>query len=173
MEARHGASAAQSRLIRRSWEIYKAFVLTGVLDAGLRLAAGAGAGTRAGDPFHGGAGLHGASVQHAGRGVQRWRGSLLSPTCCQCTRSSSCSRRWQSRMARAMPLTFVGASALLWLMAPMSHPAAAEQRRQLARSFNPFALATAVRPGPDGAPAADIVLPRQALVRLGCDRAGR
>lgn len=31
MEARHGASAAQNRLIRRSWEIYKAFVLTGVL----------------------------------------------------------------------------------------------------------------------------------------------
>ena len=31
MEARQGASAASKRLHRRSWEIYKAFVLTGVL----------------------------------------------------------------------------------------------------------------------------------------------
>jgi hypothetical protein len=31
MEARDGASAARKRLRRRSWEIYKAFVLTGVL----------------------------------------------------------------------------------------------------------------------------------------------
>lgn len=163
MEARHGAGAAQNRLIRRSWEIYKAFVLTGVLMLvfGLLLAL-----ARVPAPV-----IHsteapifmahplGTLIEVFSVARQPFVSDVL-PMYAVFILFASLA----IRMARALPLMFIGASALLWLMAPMLTPLLPSSDGN-GWSFNPFAwqllfglgLMTRLRP--------DVILPRQALVR--------
>ncbi|MBB1631294.1 hypothetical protein A9975_10475 [Cupriavidus sp. UME77] len=163
MEARHGASAAQNRLIRRSWEIYKAFVLTGVLMLvfGLLLAlakvpAPAIRSTEApifmAHPLSTLIEVFSVARQPFVSDVLPMYAVfiLFAPLAI--------------RMARAMPLTFVGASGLLWLMAPMLTPLLPSSDGN-GWSFNPFAWQLLFGLGLMARLRPDVILPRQALVR--------
>lgn len=163
MEARHGASAARKRLRRRGWEIYKAFVLTGLLMLffGFLLAvykspAPAVRSTEApvfmAHPFATLVELISLARQPFVSDVLPMYAAFLvfAPLAV--------------RMARARPLAFICCSAALWLMAPTLTPLLPSSEDN-GWTFNPFAwqllfglgLLSRLRP--------DIVLPQQALVR--------
>jgi len=163
MEARHGADAAGQRLRRRSWEIYKAFLLTGalMLAFGLLLAiyripAPAVRSTEAlvflAHPFA-------TLVELISLSRQPFVSDVL-PMYAVFIGLAPLS----IRAARARPLAFVGCSVALWLMAPALTWLLPSSDGN-GWSFNPFAwqllfgLGTLARLRPD------VMLPQRALGR--------
>ncbi|GAA0836912.1 MAG: hypothetical protein CL858_19405 [Cupriavidus sp.] len=163
MEARDGASAARKRLRRRSWEIYQAFVLTGVLMLlfGLVLAlckvpAPAVRATEAPDFM---AQPLATLLQVIGLVRQPFVSDVL-PMYAVFIGLAPLSIRW----ARAQPLAFACASVALWIMSPTLLPLLPSSEPR-GWSFNPFAWQLMFGMGLLARLRPDFVLPQQAIVR--------
>ncbi|MBY4732730.1 OpgC domain-containing protein [Cupriavidus pauculus] len=163
MEARDGASAARKRMRRRSWEIYQAFVLTGVLMLlfGLVLAlckvpAPAVRATEAPDFM---AQPLATLLQVIGLVRQPFVSDVL-PMYAVFIGLAPLSIRW----ARAQPLAFACASVALWIMSPTLLPLLPSSEPR-GWSFNPFAWQLMFGMGLLARLRPDFVLPQQAIVR--------
>jgi len=166
MEARQGASAASKRLHRRSWEIYKAFVLTGVLMlffgfllAMCKVPAPAVRATEApafmAQPIE-------TLFQVLSLARQPFVSDVL-PMYAVFIGLAPLAIRW----ARNYPMAFVCGSVALWLMAPALLPMLPSSEPR-GWSFNPFAWQLMFGMGLLARLRPDFVLPQQNIARHAC-----
>ncbi|MGO4305781.1 OpgC domain-containing protein [Cupriavidus sp. RAF12] len=163
MEARVGASAARRRLRRRGWEIYKAFVLTGLLMllfgfllAMCRIPAPAVRATEA--PVFMAQPLE-TLLEVVSLARQPFVSDVL-PMYAVFIGLAPLAIRW----SRAQPLAFVCGSVALWLMAPALLPLLPSSEAR-GWSFNPFAWQLMFTLGLIARLRPDFVLPQQPIVR--------
>lgn len=163
MEARDGASAARKRLRRRSWEIYKAFVLTGVLMllfgfvlAMCKIPAPAVRATEALDFM---AQPVATLLQVIGLARQPFVSDVL-PMYAVFIGVAPLAIRW----ARAQPLAFICGSVALWIMSPTLLPLLPSSEPR-GWSFNPFAWQLMFAMGLLARLRPDFILPQQTMVR--------